>query len=111
MVRLAATPLTEEQYLNLERQALTKSEFHDGQRFGMAGGSVNHSLLARRMGALLDRQAPLGCRIFNSDLRIKVVSAGLYTYADCSILCGEPQFSDAQQGALLNPLLIAEVLF
>src|SRR5260370_29960266 len=106
MVRLAATPLTEEQYLNLERQALTKSEFHDGQMFAMAGGSLNHSLLASRMGALLDRQAPLGCRIFNSDLRIKVVSAGLSTHADCSILFGEAPFSPPQPGSLLNPLLV-----
>ena len=108
MASLPATPLSEEQYLQIERRALTKSEFHDGQMFAMAGGSPNHSLLARRMGALLsfgsrttdtnglravDRQAPPGCRIFNADMRIKVASAGLYTYADCSVLCGEPHFS------------------
>ena len=48
--------LTEEQYLHLEREAGTKSEFHDGQMFAMAGGSLNHSLLATRMVASLDRQ-------------------------------------------------------
>ena len=45
--------LTEEQYLHLEREAETRSEFHGGQMFAMHSGSVNHSLLAARMGALL----------------------------------------------------------
>lgn len=102
--------LTEEQYLHLEREAETKSEFHDGQMFAMAGRSLNHSLLATRMGALLDRQTPPGCRAFNSDLRIKVVTAGLFTYADCGVFCGEPQFAGDQRDVILNPLLIVEVL-
>ena len=37
MVSLPATPLTEEQYLCIERQAETKSEFLEGQMFAMAG--------------------------------------------------------------------------
>jgi len=110
MASQLAAPLTEEQYLQIERQALNKSEFHDGQMFAMAGGSPNHSLLAARIGALLDRQAPPECRIFNADLRIKVVSAGLYTYADCSVVCGELQFFGTQQDGVINPLLIVEVL-
>jgi Uma2 family endonuclease len=110
MASLSATPFTEEQYLEIERRAETKSEFHDGQMFAMAGGSPNHSLLAARIGALLDRQVPPECRIFNADLRIKVVSAGLYTYADCSVVCGELQFSGDQRDGVLNPLLIVEVL-
>ena len=60
--------------------------------------------------AILDRQLAPGCRMFNADLRIMVASAGLYTYADCNVLCGEPQFSGNEQDALLNPLLIVEVL-
>jgi hypothetical protein len=75
MASQPATPLTEEQYLEIERQAATKSEFHEGQMFAMAGGSANHSLLANRMGALLDRQVPAGCRTFDAGLRIKVASA------------------------------------
>jgi Uma2 family endonuclease len=110
MASLSATPLTEEQYLQIERQAAIKSEFHDGQMFAMAGGSPNHSLLANRVGALLYRQIPAECRAFDAGLRIKVASAGLYTYADCSVLCGEPQFSGPQQDGVLNPLLIVEVL-
>jgi Uma2 family endonuclease len=110
MASLPAAPLTEEQYLHLERQADFKSEFHDGQMFAMAGASPNHALLANRIGALLDRQVPPGCRTFNSDLRVKVSSAGLYTYPDCSVICGEPQFAGDQQDVIINPLLLVEVL-
>jgi Uma2 family endonuclease len=110
MASLPAEPLTEEQYLHIERQAETKSEFHDGQMFGMAGGSPNHALLANRMGALLDRQVPPECRTFNADLRIKIESAGLYTYADCSVVWGELEYSGDRRDVILNPLLIVEVL-
>jgi len=110
MASLPAPPLTEEEYLRIERQAETKSEFHDGQMFAMAGGSLNHSLLANRIGALLDRQVPPGCRVFNADLRINIAASKTYTYADCSVVCGEPQLSSDQQDNILNPLLIVEVL-
>ena len=97
MSSLPASPLTEEQYLALDRAALNKSEFHDGLVFAIAGGSPNHSLLSNRIDALLDRQMPAGCRTFNSDLRVKVASAGLYTYPDCSVVCGELElFGDSK---------------
>ena len=110
MASLPAPPLTEEEYLCLERQAETKSEFHDGQMFAMAGGSPNHSLLANSMGALLRDQVPPACRTFNSDLRIKVAPEGFYTYPDCSVVCGELEFFGSQGDVVLNPLLIVEVL-
>jgi Uma2 family endonuclease len=110
MASLPVTPLTEQQYLEIERAAETKSEFHDGQMFAMAGGSLNHSLLANAMGALLHSRIPPGCHVFNSDLRIRVERAGLFTYPDCGVFCGKPQFAGDQRDIILNPLLIVEVL-
>ena len=110
MTGLPVAPLTEEQYLQIERAALDKSEFRDGQMFAMSGGSLNHSLLQGTMVALLHRQLPPGCRIFTSDLRIKVPAAGLYTYPDCGVFCGEPHFAGDPRDVILNPLLIVEVL-
>jgi Uma2 family endonuclease len=52
---------------------------------------------------------PAGCRTVTSDLRIKA-PAGLYTYPDCSVICGEPQYSGDQKDVVLNSLLIVEVL-
>src|ERR1700722_4957027 len=110
MASLPDAPLTEEQYLEIERLAEFKSEFHDGRMFAMSGGSPNHALLTARMCALLDRQMPAGCRVFSSDLRIKVVSAGLYTYSGCSVVWGDLETFTDQKDVLLNPLLIVEVL-
>jgi Uma2 family endonuclease len=108
MASLPGSPLTEEEYLRLERLAETRSEFHDGQMFAMAGGSPNHSLLGTTMTALLHPKVPPGCRTFNSDLRIKVAGTGLYTYSDGGVFCGEPEFAEGD--TLLNPVLIVEVL-
>jgi Uma2 family endonuclease len=108
MASSPVTPLTEEQYLELDRAAEVRSEFHDGQMFAMAGGSPNHAFIATKISALLTAQNLGGCRVFNSDLRMKVSKAGLYTYADGGIVCGEPQLTG--KDTLLNPKLIVEVL-
>ena len=110
MAGLPKPPLTEEEYLRIERQASAKSEFHDGQMFAMAGGSPNHSLLANSIGALLHGKVPAGCRVFNADLRLKIAAAATYTYADCTVVGGELQFASDQPDTALNPLLIVEVL-
>jgi Uma2 family endonuclease len=110
MATQPTSPLTEEQYLDLERKAEYRSEFHDGQMFAMAGGSLNHSLLSNRIGSLLDRLVPAGFRTLNSEMRVKVSASGLYTYPDCSVICGEPELFTSQKDVLLNPLLIVEVL-
>jgi len=110
MASLPVAPLTEEEYLQLERLALDKSEFHGGQMFAMAGGSPNHSLLQGAMITLLSRQVPPGCRVFTSDLRIHIAAAKTYSYADCGIVCGDLELSGTHKDNLLNPLLIVEVL-
>lgn len=110
MATLPDAPLTEEQYLAFEREAESKSEFHDGHMFAMPGVSLNHALLSAKVGSLLDPQMPPGCRVFSSDLRIKAAAAGLYTYADCTVICGPPQLFADHRDVVLNPLLIVEVL-
>ena len=110
MATLPTAKLTEEEYLRIERLAETKSEYHDGQMFAMAGGTVNHSILAQAIGALLFAKVPPGCRVFNSDMRVKVSAAGLYTYPDCAVICGNAELVTDQKDCLVNPLLIAEVL-
>jgi Uma2 family endonuclease len=110
MATLPNASITEEQYLATERLADFKSEFHDGRMFAMSGGSPNHALLSGAILALLYPQMPPGCRVFSPDLRIKVARAGLCTYADCSVICGELELFSPQEDVVLNPLLIVEVL-
>ena len=110
MASLPDAPLTEEQYLRIEREAEFRSEFHDGRMYAMAGASPNHALITSAMIAQLYRQVPTGCRVFSSGLRIKVAPTGLYTYPDCSVICGDLQYSGDQKDVVTNPLLIVEVL-
>ena len=110
MASLPIPRFTEEEYLRLEETAFEKSEFHDGQMFAMAGGTANHALIMNAIGTILHRQKPAGCRVFSSELRIKVERAGLYTYPDCSLLCGDPVFTNSKKNSLRNPVLLVEVL-
>src|SRR5271165_3396245 len=109
MASLPDAPLTEEQYLRIEREAEFKSEFHDARMYAMAGATPNHALLTSAMIAQLYRQMPAGCRVFSSDLRIKVAPTGLYTYPGCSVICGDLQYFGDQKDVATNPLLIVEV--
>ena len=43
-------------------------------------------------------------------MRVKVSSAGLYTYPDVVVVCDEPRFEDTHFDTLLNPTVLIEVL-
>ena len=105
------TLLTEEQYLEIERKAERKSEFHDGEMFAMAGAGAAHNQLVWNVIAHLGRQLGSGpYRGCPSDMRVRVSATGLYTYPDIVVVCGKPQFPDGHTDTLLNPTLIVEVL-
>ena len=103
--------LTEGEYLEIERRAVLKSEFFDGEMFGMSGGTRWHSLigtnLAREFGNRLKGHR---CVPYNTDLRVKVEETRLFTYPDLSVVCGEPRLLDDETDTLLNPTLLVEVL-
>jgi Uma2 family endonuclease len=102
---------TVEEYLALERKAQYKSEYLNGEIFAMSGASREHNLISLNVGAELRaqlRERP--CEVYVSDMRVKVSPTGLYPYLDVVVVCGEPQFEDAEVDTLLNPTLIVEVL-
>jgi len=99
------------EYLAMERMAEFKSEYFQGEVFAMSGGTTCHSLIStnitRELGNLLKGR---DCTVYNSDLRVKVPAAGLYTYPDGIVVCGRPETEDARTDTLLNPLVLIEVL-
>ena len=103
--------LTAEEYLVLERQAETKSEYIDGEMVAMTGGTSEHSLVTMNVGGLLWQQLRQGsCRVYTGDLRVRILAADVYYYPDLSVVCGEPCFEEGNRDNLLNPILIVEVL-
>ncbi len=102
--------LTFAEYLEIERQAEVKSEFFDGEMFLMAGAKRTHNRIVRNVIASLHLQTQEGNgEVYGSDqlVRINVLDKGCYP--DISVVCGEQQF-DETEVALLNPILIIEVL-
>lgn len=103
--------LTPEEYLHRERKAEFRSEYFRGETFAMAGASANHNLIVLNSGASLrDQLKKKPCRVYPSDLKLRIEATGLYTYPDLSVVCGEPQLESDAGDVLLNPVVLVEVL-
>lgn len=102
---------TPEEYLALERQSETKSEYFAGEIFAMGGASRGHNLIVTNCVRELSLQLKsLPCRVYPSDMRVKVNPTGLYAYPDVVVTCGAERFDDQQKDTLLNPIVLIEVL-
>ncbi|MCC7430925.1 Uma2 family endonuclease, partial [bacterium] len=100
---------TEQEYLEQEELSEEKHEFYKGEIFAMSGGTVNHSLISANITSefrkiLKDKS----CKVFDSNLRIRVNSNGLYTYPDASVVCGKPELAGNRSDTITNPVLIVE---
>lgn len=105
------TLLSPEDYLTIERQAEAKSEYLAGESFLMAGASERHNLIvANLVGEFRSQLKQRPCKVYPSDMRVKIQATGLYTYPDVIVICEEPEFEDDHKDTLLNPTLIVEVL-
>ncbi len=99
------------EYVRLEQTSEVKHEFLNGEIFAMSGGTPEHADLAasviRELGNQL-RGRP--CRVYTSDLRIRVLATGLGTYPDASVVCGKPERDPADPNTVVNPVVLIEVL-
>ena len=103
--------VTPEEYLTLERQAETRSEYLDGVIVAMAGASLSHILITGNLYYTLRSQLRgRSCSTYSGDMRVKIPAHNLYTYPDLVVVCGEPRFEATELANLLNPTLIIEVL-
>jgi Uma2 family endonuclease len=111
LTRQAKTFVTPDEYLALERRAEYKSEYFDGEVFAMVGASRKHNLITTNVVRELSlRLKDRPCEVYPSDMRVRILSANVYTYPDAVVVCGEPRFEDEAVDTLLNPTVIVEVL-
>src|SRR5579871_1540587 len=106
------TRMTAREYLERERTAETKSEFHGGIVVAMAGANPEHNTIVSNIhGELYGSLRNTACRLFISDQRVRVPQCDKYYYPDLVAVCEEPRY-EVLNGihTLLNPTLIAEVL-
>ena len=103
--------ISPEEYLARERVAEYKSEYVNGHILAMAGGTLEHNLVAGNTHNALNtalRERP--CLVFNSDMKVRVPSSLKFHYPDVTVICDKARFADDEKDALLNPLLLIEVL-
>ena len=100
-----------DEYLAIDSQAEYKSEYFRGEIFAMSGASLRHAEIVTNVVSDLHGQLrKSSCRVYSSDVRVKVAPTGLYTYPDIVIVCGKSQTERKKEDTLLNPVVILEVL-
>jgi Uma2 family endonuclease len=84
-------------------------EFGDGEIVAMAGGPPAHGELGVSIGAVLRNTFAGVCRVYSSDVKVRIEATDLSTFPDISVVCGEQQTSAIDKNALVNPTLLVEV--
>lgn len=111
MAELAPNRMTYEGYLAAERASDTKHEYLRGEVYAMAGGTPTHAGLAMAVGvALSNALSGRPCRVYGSDLRVRIDATDMSTYPDLTVICGRFEGADIDADAATNPILIVEVL-
>ncbi len=101
---------TYREYLELEADNPIRHEYLAGEIFAMAGGTPEHAALQVAVSAALHRQLEgRPCRVFSSDLRLRVPATGLATYADVTVVCGRIERDADDENAVVNPTVLVEV--
>jgi Uma2 family endonuclease len=104
--------LSFEDWLAAERAATDqRSEFVAGEVFAMTGATEAHNLIVanvvRELGSALKGRP---CRVYPSDLKVRIEAENIGTYPDAMVICGDRTFYDDRRDVVTNPTLIVEVL-
>ena len=101
--------LTSEEYLQLEEKSDIKHEYIDGDVYAMAGATDTHVTIAGNIFALLlSHLRGSGCRVYISDMKIRIESKNRFYYPDVLVTCED---KDRENSTFKQfPNLIVEVL-
>ena len=103
--------ISPDEYLAVERAALDKHEYYQGEVFAMSGASLKHNVIFSNLfGELAHKLKGKSCKPYGSDLRIHIPKNSLYTYPDISIICGDAALTDKEFDTAINPSVIIELL-
>lgn len=101
--------LTTEEYLQLETASDIKHEYFDGEVFAMAGATDTHVTIAGNIFALLlTHLRGSGCRVYISDMKVRIESKSRFFYPDVMVTCESKDIENTTYKAF--PCLIIEVL-
>lgn len=105
--------LSVEEYITQERESGIKYEYHNGDIFALAGGTLNHGLLcgnaySELRNALKEKESD--CKPLSSEVKLSLGSENSFVYPDAMVICGDIERSGVDKNAVRNPILIVEVL-
>lgn len=109
MIASPKSPLTPDDYLQLEADSPIKHEYIDGEAFAMAGASDVHVTTALNLAALLRSHVRgKSCRVYIADMKARIDTRNCFYYPDVMVTC-DPR--DAETSTYKRfPKLIVEVL-
>lgn len=94
----------------LEEESSTRHEFLAGEIVAMAGGTPEHAAMAAEIiGQLREQLRGSRCRVFTSDLGVRVMQTGLATYPDASVVYGPTVRDPDKKTNVTNPRVLVEV--
>jgi Uma2 family endonuclease len=105
--------MTIEEFIRHEIETGQKYEYHNGEIFALAGGSLEHALLIGNIYAELRNglnQKNINCKPVTNDAKLHIEQDNKYLYPDTMVLCGDIERSQDIKDAVTNPILIVEVL-
>lgn len=111
MTDAAPRAMSEAEYLRSERESPYKREYVGGFVYPLhaqAGASGEHGLISTRIvGHLFPDADRLGCRLYQSDMKLYMSATASYFYPDVMLVCGgEPPDRYFET----SPCLLVEVL-
>lgn len=103
--------LTLAEYNQLEEETRQRYEYHNGEVFAMAGGDPVHNVIGHNVQLFLGnalRKKP--CKVYTSDQKVYIDDINRSLYPDASVTCGPVERSDKDTKAIINPIVLVEVL-
>src|ERR1017187_6333302 len=99
--------VTPEEYLKFDRSSEFRHEYVSGEIVQVAGGTYHHGLIAANaICALWNQLSKTPCRVVGCSLRLMLRRDRHYSYADATVVCGQPEFLDKEHDTLTNPKLV-----
>ena len=100
-----------DEYVALEAATDLRHQYVDGVAYAMAGAEPEHAnITANVIAALANLLRGGRCRVYSSDLKLRIPETGNAYYADAAVVCGRFTRHPGDPIAVTNPTLLVEVL-
>jgi Uma2 family endonuclease len=101
-----------EQYLALAESTDDVLEYHDGEVVAMVAPGIEHARIVGQLVHLLRLRLPekSACAVVPAGLKIRVETINRTLIPDVTVVCSEAQRSQLDRHALVNPVIVFEVL-